>query len=174
MASAASSVRLFLALWPDEGTRSALAGVRDRWSWPPGASPTPSERLHMTLHFLGPVAVDRLAALSAALASVDPVGNFTLEIGRAELWPAGIAVVCPLSTPQALLRLHAGLADAIGKLALPVDERPFRAHVTLARRASRAVPPADGPAVPWKVRNGFALVHSVPGGQGYRVLQAFR
>ena len=166
--------RLFLALWPDDEVRGGLAAWRDLWSWPSGASPTRTERLHMTLHFIGQVGDDRLAGLCEALSRTGPIPEFTLELGRAELWPHGIAVVCPVSAPAALLQLHARLGATLGLLGLPVEERPLRAHVTLARRAQRAVLPMEGPSLRWHVRNGFALVQSMPGGRGYQVLRTFR
>lgn len=163
--------RLFLALWPDAAARAALAGWRDHWTWPAGAVPTPTANLHLTLHFLGPVAVDRLPQLEAALAL--PAEPFALEFGRAELWPGGTAVVCPLAAPEPMLRLREALAVVLRRLALPVEERAFRPHVTLARKARHAAVPADGPALAWRVANGFALVQSLPAGQDYRVLRRF-
>lgn len=163
--------RLFLALWPDAAARRGLAAWRDRWSWPSGAVPTPAANLHLTLHFLGPVAIGRLPDLaSAAAMRPEP---FTLDFGRAELWPGGIAVVCPLAAPEPLLRLQTALALVLRRLGLPVEERAFRPHVTLARKAPHAAVPPDGPAVAWHVASGFVLVQSMPAGQGYRVLQRF-
>ena len=52
---AGGTSRLFLALWPDDGTREALAGCRDAWAWDAHAVPERTERLHLTLHFLGAV-----------------------------------------------------------------------------------------------------------------------
>lgn len=172
LATADPAPRLFLALWPDDDTRRALAQWRDSWSWPLGAAPTRTERLHLTLHFIGSVAAERVDGLCAALAR--PCSEFTLEFGHAELWPHGIAVVCPHSTPAALLQLHADLGAALRQLSLPVDDRPLRAHVTLARRAQRATLPAAGPAFEWLMKEGFALVQSMRGDAGYRVLQRFR
>jgi 2'-5' RNA ligase len=163
--------RLFLALWPDDAARQCLAAWRDQWSWPAGASPTRTERLHMTLHFIGPVPADCIGPLCAALPSQVP--EMVLEFGRAELWRGGIATACPLQTPDALLHLHAQLGDVLRAQALPVEERAFRAHVTLARRAQGAGVPTGGPPFEWVVGNGLALVESLPGGQGYRVLGRF-
>lgn len=127
----------------------------------------------MTLHFLGPVAAHRIDPLGAALVQTGPSDAFTLEFGSPQLWPRGTAVTCPWSTPAALLRLWASLGEALRTAGLPIEQCPFRPHVTLARRAYRARLPPEGPAVQWDVRDGFALVQSLPGGQGYRVLQRF-
>jgi 2'-5' RNA ligase len=169
----APAPRLFLALWPDDGARKGLADWRDRWTWPPGAAPTRTANLHLTLHFLGPVALDRLEALRTDLSQEAAVTPFALDFGRAELWPQGIAVVCPLATPPSLAALHARLAQRLRGLALPVDERPFKPHVTMARKAGHAALPPGGPALSWQVLNGFALVQSTSAGQDYTVLKRF-
>jgi 2'-5' RNA ligase len=165
--------RLFLALWPDDAARQGLADWRDRWAWPAGAAPTRTDNLHLTLHFLGAAAANRVEALRTALSHQAAAAPFTLEFGRAELWPGGIAVVCPLATPAALAGLHAQLAQLLHGLELPVEERPFKPHVTVARKARQAVLPPGGPALSWHVVSGFALVQSTPAGQAYRVLHRF-
>lgn len=162
--------RLFIALWPDAGVRDAL----QRWqaAWGPAlvsASPVRPERLHLTLHFLGDVAVDRLPALMAALAL--PLTPFELRFGHTEMWPHGVAVLRPDPVPEELLQLHGALRTALQALALRTENRPFRPHVTLARRAGGATPPSLGPALRWPVR-GHALVMSETGpAGGYRVLK---
>lgn len=171
MASAPPAPRLFLALWPDDAARKGLARWRDRWAWPSDATPTRTDKLHLTLHFIGAVPADRLEALAAALPGAAAADAFTLEFGRPELWQGGLAVVCPLATPEPLRLLHSRLATALRGLTLPLEERPFRPHVTLARKARQATVPADGPQLEWHVGGGFALVQSMPAGQGYRILQ---
>jgi 2'-5' RNA ligase len=55
--------------------------------------------------------------------------------------------------------LHQRLGDALAGQGLPVEERTYRPHVTLARRASAAIAPIDNPGVAWPVQD-FALVAS--------------
>ena len=131
----------------------------------------PTERLHLTLHFIGPVAGERVAELAEALDVPSP--GFELAFGRAERWHRGLAVLRPLAVPPALAALHATLADRLRACGLPVEDRPFRAHVTMARDAPGARPPAAGPALRWRVR-GHALVESRPGRDGgYVVLRRY-
>jgi 2'-5' RNA ligase len=70
--------------------------------------------------------------------------------------------------PQPLSDLHRALGDALERVGLPREDRTFRPHVTLARRA-QGTTPAPGPAARWRVRD-YALVESA---QGYRVLHRF-
>ena len=131
----------------------------------------PTERLHLTLHFIGPVARERVPAVADAFDV--PAARFDLAFGDAERWRHGLAVLRPLALPPALSALHAALAERLRASALPVEARPFRAHVTMARDAPGAVPPAAGPALRWRGR-GHALVESRPGRDGgYVVLRRY-
>ncbi|MFL6673296.1 MAG: RNA 2',3'-cyclic phosphodiesterase [Massilia sp.] len=171
MGGKGASTRLFLALWPDPAVRAALAGWRDAWAWPRGASPVRDDKLHMTLHFLGNLPGERVPELVQGLAV--PFSPFRLDLGHAKLWPHGIAVLEPHMEPDELLQLHATLAQALAGLGLVPEERKFRPHVTLARRAVNAAPPADGPPISWDIQ-GYALVESRPGnGGGYTVLKTY-
>lgn len=169
--NAAAQARLFLALWPDAGVRRLLARHRDGWQWHGGAGGRPTavvrtDKLHLTLHFIGNVARERLPQLQAGLAV--PCTGFELAFGQPALWPRGIAVIEPLTVPGALPALHAALADALHRLGLPTEARPFRPHVTLARHAQQAGVPTQAPAIAWRI-DGYALVESRTDG-AYQVL----
>lgn len=163
------SLRLFLALWPDDAVRAQLRAWRDLWAWPRGAAPVDTAKLHLTLHFLGSVPSGQLPALLDGFAL--PFSPFELQLGRPELWHNGIAVLAPHAVPQALLDLHAGLSQSLQDLGLRAEERAYRPHVTMARRAREAVVPQDGPEIVWKA-DRYALVESRPG-VGYTVLRDY-
>lgn len=163
-----SATRLFLALWPDPGVRHLLLQWRDAWTWPKGASPVHADKLHLTLHFLGATPDERLPELLDGLAV--PFEPFRLALHRAALWHNGIAVLEPDATPPALAALHARLSDALVALGLQPEARRYRPHATMARRATGATVPQDGPPVFWDVR-GYALVESRNG--VYTVLREY-
>lgn len=163
--------RLFVAIWPDAPVRDALAAWQRAWTWPPSAALVPSERLHLTLHFLGNVPVEQLPALTERLRV--PFEPFELHFGRGEVWPGGTAVLRPDHAPPALLGLHGQLAAALAALGRPVESRRYKAHVTLARRAVGAMPPAVQPKFGWRAEAGFVLVRSLPDRGGYEVLERF-
>ena len=164
-------LRLFVALWPDPPTREAVAQWQRAWTWPHGAALVPAERLHLTLHFLGNVPVQRLAGVTDGLKA--PFEPFFLEFGWPDVWPNGVAVLRPVLMPACLLRLHETLSQRVADLGLPVDDRPFQPHLTLARRAMGAQPPPHGPRLRWEADQGYVLALSLPGGAGYEVLERF-
>lgn len=163
----ADPARLFIALWPSTAEQAALARWIRGGHWPAGAALVRPERLHLTLHFLGPVARARLPQLLHGLTTHAAAPVPAVVFGAPALWPRGLAVLTVAASP-ALAGLQARLGHWLQALGLPTERRPFRPHVTLARRASGAHCP-DGPAPPtWQPR-GPVLVETRPDG-GYRVL----
>jgi 2'-5' RNA ligase len=163
---AGAARRLFMALWPDARVRAALAARRDTWEWPRGAALVRADKLHVTLHFLGTVPGDRIEAVRTGIEL--PLEAFELTLLEPRVWPGGIAVL-EADTPPELLDLHVRLALAIDALGLPVEQRPFRPHVTFARKARGALPGGATP-VRWPVRD-YALV--VSAGAEYAVMQRY-
>ena len=163
--------RLFLALWPTPGLRNKLLAWRDAFDWPAGAALVAPDKLHLTLHFIGPVARERIDAVGAGIALA--TGSFELRFGRAELWPGGIVVLRPLASPDGLLALHRRLGEAVRALGLPTETRPYRPHVTVARKADGAALRFEPEPLRWRVRS-HVLVESRPGrGGGYVVLRRY-
>ncbi len=161
--------RIFIALLPNGAVREEIAALRDRWTWPRRATPVKTSRLHVTLHFIGEMQAEPLAALTEAMDV--PFEPFVLRLSKPTVWPHGIAVLEPDAIAPPLLALHASLARVLRDLNLPVDARPFRPHITLARRANGATLPTAGCDIVWPV-DGYALMSSAPSLDGaYTVLR---
>lgn len=165
------SARLFLALWPDDPLRRALGA----WVTPGlaggGTKPVAHERLHLTLHFMARVPIDRLPALCAALQV--PFSPFELRFSRCEPWPGGLLVAPPDKLPPALAGLHAELGDELRRLAVPVEARGYRPHITLARRFA-GPPPCPAPApLSWDVGSYALVLSRAHEGGGYEVLHFY-
>jgi 2'-5' RNA ligase len=164
-------VRLFLALWPDDATRAAIAAWQRDWAWAPEAALVPAERFHLTLHFIGNVAREKLPRLGSGLKVA--FAPFDFELRRGEVWPNSVAVLQPDRAAPEMERLQEDLAGALRRLELPVESRPFRPHVTLARRARGAVPPPEHAGVRWRANLGYVLAQSLPAGGGYEFVERF-
>jgi 2'-5' RNA ligase len=149
--------RLFVAVPLGEEARSSIAQlVEDVQSSAEAAARAQRsavrwvrmDGLHVTLRFLGPTEETRVPALAsivdAVAASVDPFsvsirgsGAFPSPRRPRTLWlgiDQGATELAALATA-----LSAGLAQA----GWPADDRPFRAHLTLARADGRR----EGPTV---------------------------
>jgi 2'-5' RNA ligase len=97
-----------------------------------------TEKLHLTLKFLGDVEAARIEALTRAAArAADGVGRFALTLGEAGSFPAsGNARVIWLGLrdqTNQLAALHARLEEECARENFPRESRPFHPHITLAR-----------------------------------------
>lgn len=159
------TARLFLALWPDEATLAELEKRRDAIAWEAGASIQPTNRLHLTLHFIGQVPRDRIESLREELRV--PGGAIALDLTWLDVWE-DIAVLRPRHLALPLLDLQLDLSTRLKTLGLPVNERTFRPHVTLARKAANATAVLGEP-IRWR-SNGYTLAES---DRGYHVLERY-
>ncbi len=165
------TARMFIALWPGPAERAALCQWRDGVAWPASASPVRSGQLHVTLHFLGSVALEDIPKLANGVAV--PFDPFELKFGHRELWHGSVAVLAPDPVPAPLLALHASLGNALVRLGMTPEARPYRPHVTLGRRAGSLVETIQGPPIRWQV-DGYALIQSKIGdGSEYGIVQAY-
>ena len=152
------SARLFTGLWPDDALRAAIVAQRERWTLSNSAQCVRPERLHMTLHFIGDVARDRVEALRAALRDV-PVEPMDFVLDASALWRRDVASLRPRRVPAALPRLHEAVGAALVAQGIEIERREWRPHVTLARRAGDATAPPEPFSLRWRP-DGFVLVES--------------
>ena len=124
---------LFYALWPDDATRAALEKLQTHVH----GRLTRPQNLHLTLAFLGsqpeallPVLRSILTHLNAETMdlSIDHLGYFSKN---------HIAWAGMQKTPSALSNLHNVLMQELSRKGIPSEVgKPFRPHITLARRAN--------------------------------------
>ena len=132
-------IRLFVAIELPEDVRRRVAALA---GGVPSARWVAAENLHLTLRFIGEVSEDRLADITAALATVkgvpfsmnlSGVGHFESRRRVRTLW-VGIE-------PNAELEaLYGRVESALVRAGLEPEGRKFSAHVTVARL--KAVPAA--------------------------------
>ena len=163
-------MRLFFALWPDDAVRAQLATVAASIAARTRGRGVPAAKLHLTLSFLGEIAEERLdtaidAANSARGAPFELVLDSTGSFRAARVAWAGLSTM-----PPALVRLQASLDQELRSREFVLDQRPFAAHATLARKIVTALPREPMAPIGWNVRD-FVLVRSETGRGNYTVLQ---
>lgn len=167
-----STKRIFFALWPDDRQRDRL---RDHIS--PLAKLVEGQAVyrgnwHVTTAFIGEFPEARIAELLARAADI-AVEPFRLRFDRVEFWPRPkVASLVAPTVPSELQRLVEAHCALLGEFGVRVEERTYRPHITVVRRArpfetQRLAQPA---VVEW---SGFELIESVsqPGGVSYRLLK---
>lgn len=163
--------RVFFALWPDEETRRGLVRAARSAVRRSGGRPTTPGNLHVTLAFLGPLTEVYLARARQIPPLASPA--FELILDRLGFWPGSRALwIAPSRVPSAVVALEAALWDRLVAAGFERERRPYRPHVTVARKAKEVE--ASFPAVVWHV-DELALVESKPGGRHpiYTVLQVW-
>jgi 2'-5' RNA ligase len=174
MTSTAPTQRLFFALWPPtELSRELhrLAGDPPRGATSRLVAP---ENIHLTLAFLGSIDASfrECAERTASAVRIEP---FTLILEQLGCWPkSGILWVGPGATPEPLLKLVQVLTLGLGECGYQVEERPFAAHLTLARKARPCQPSHSIECHPWEI-NQFHLVQSRTHADGahYEILRSW-
>jgi RNA 2',3'-cyclic 3'-phosphodiesterase len=183
--------RLFLALWPQEAERNALADATFEAVRAGGGRPVPARNLHVTLIFLGSVPERRIqdvASVARRVAAAFPssAAPLLLTFDHIEYWRKP-QVLCALADGQAA-QVHA-LAEALTKEAAGAGLNPdlktsqwvgdltiveFQPHVTLARKVKRRIAQTPIPPVTWSCGD-FALIRSqtLPTGSVYTVLERY-
>ena len=132
--TAAARQRLFFALWPDGDTQSALAQLAKARLRSGSGRLIVAQNLHMTLAFLGPVDAGMRKCAERAAASLRAPA-FELEFRRLGYWPRPrVLWSAPERTPEGLTMLESTLRNALAACGHEPESRPFRAHITLARK----------------------------------------
>ena len=172
--------RLFFALWPTEEERRALSAASAAVVAASGGRAVPEQNLHVTLVFLGQVLVSRTTELAALARRVAAGGAHTamplaLQFEKLAYWREP-QILCAQTTDAAApaAALAAALQGAAGAAGFLPDLKPFRAHVTVARKVVRAPASTGLPNVRWTCA-AFALVqsHTSAAGSIYSVLDSY-
>lgn len=129
-----TSLRLFMALWPDKATCHALTA----WQSVLSGRKVPPENLHMTLVFLGAQPQNRIPELASLINSLPPQAiHLTLDT-QGYFTRSKIAWAGTSKPPETLMQLCQTLTTSLPDNILPPGSPlPFRPHITLARQSSR-------------------------------------
>jgi 2'-5' RNA ligase len=155
----APTTRLFFAVMPDASSRERLSALSEETARVTGGRASVADTLHLTVVFVGSVDDAAVPAIRDAgdamrwerfTVSLDTLGSFAR---------AGIAWAAPLRTPAALERIHGDLVSALAARGVETEARPYRPHVTLARRCVAAVDAPIDPPIAWSV-DGVVLMSS--------------
>ena len=167
--------RLFFALWPDVDAQRAITQCTAESVAGSGGNPVRLENLHMTVAFLHSVDVSLLPCISRAARQVarQPLNLTLSSVGH---WQrSGILWLAPDLQGGASAGALAGeLWNALSDCGFTPERRPFRPHVTLARKVSAPLVQTVIRPVMWDVGD-LVLVESTNAGSHtrYEVLHRF-
>ena len=171
-------MRLFCALVVPDALRDEIAATANELRRARGGAFVRPASYHVTLAFIGevdPVCANRAAgALARACRDAEPF----------ELQPASLGSFGPRSNAtlwvgfrdeSAAAKLARALRSELALADVPFDEKPFRAHVTIARHVNlerKGAIPGPGLAAPFRIETA-ALYESEldPQGARYRIVE---
>lgn len=163
-------MRLFFALWPDESVRERLSKVAA--GLPRGSGRCiRRDNLHLTLAFLGSVSEPAVTELQRRMAGVRQ-RPFSLVFDHLGWFRrTGVIWLASSRVPAALTDLVGCLRASARDCQIQVDDRPFRPHLTLTRKARAYPGRLEFEPIRWDI-DEFCLIHSEtrPQGAEYRVL----
>ena len=185
--SAPPLIRVFIAVELDAAVRAALSRAQAKLkragahvSW------VPEDNLHISLAFLGDVDVSTVDVLSGAIngisaarnpfqCSVENLGTFGKPSSPRVIW-AGVG------QNDALSDLQRHVSECVQEASIPLEDRPYTAHVTLGRvRSARgksrlvdAMSPMGSVSFGTLTVSRVVIMRSILGDSGatYRVLRA--
>jgi 2'-5' RNA ligase len=165
--------RLFFALWPPLELSRELYSVAGR-VLEGGGRRVPPENIHLTLTFLGSVQAPFLQCAEQVAAAIR-TGSFMLTLEQIGCWPkSGILWAGPRETSESLSRLVRELNTGLVSCGFVPEERPYAAHLTLARKSRRFDKNLSIEPLVWDVRR-FSLVQSVTHAEGahYEIIRSW-
>jgi len=146
--------RVFFAVWPDPEVRGALERLaKDCAARTGGRAPAPAN-LHVTLAFIGNVDACRVVTVREIGSTVSAAtAPFSLVLDRIGAFhKQEIAWLGCSRVNEATQGLADGLSSQLSSAGFEREARPFRPHVTLARRArTRALDGALAKPIVWNI-----------------------
>lgn len=170
-----ASRRVFLALWPDSDTRQAIQNYQQQLRQHKvlqSATPVAAQNLHMTLHFIGPVSEVVIECLTALLADIE-CPSFDMKLDHIGRFPKPKILWLGLeSIPEALDKLVKRTQQCVLQCVDSYEQKSFRPHITLFRKARYDKAAVDFNALEWRA-DRFVLVESKTWAEGveYRIIK---
>jgi 2'-5' RNA ligase len=138
-------VRSFIAIELPDELKQGLAQLQsrlklDKQPWVKWVDPY---SIHLTLKFLGSVAVDRISEITKAMEeSAQGIPSFHLEVKDLGVFPnlrrVQVAWVGISGDVDKLGQLQQGIESNLAHIGFAPESRPFTPHLTLARLRDRA------------------------------------
>jgi 2'-5' RNA ligase len=154
--------RVFFALWPDAAAAARLHALAQEQHQRLNGRVSREDSLHCTLVFIGNIDAGRLPDLQAAAAGIQ-LSGFRLTFDQAGCWRHNqIAYLGMRQIPEALQHLQSLLVKRLKSAGFNTEQREYRPHLTLLRKAECTRATKENPAtepVGWAVRD-FVLVRS--------------
>ena len=130
-------MRLFTAIDIPDGIKLRLSALLDRLRPLAKLAWSPVENLHVTTKFIGEWPEERLEQVRHCLAAVPSPGSFEIAVRGLGWFPNGRnprVLWAGIGVGEGLHTLALDTERCLAVLGVPVEDRDFHPHLTLARR----------------------------------------
>jgi len=166
--------RLFLALWPDEQVVRKINQHAIKYFSACRGRILHKKNWHITLAYFGASDSDTQTCIEEQAEKIK-AQPFELSLSECGYWkkPA-VAWLAPSSIPDALKQLANDVQQNLVPCGYEAEDRDYRPHITLVRKAKRVPSTSEIQPIPWYVEK-FCLVESItsPEGANYQVLKSW-
>jgi RNA 2',3'-cyclic 3'-phosphodiesterase len=152
------TMRVFFAIKPDETALKQLSHLAKQLTLTSGGQITKKANIHLTLAFLGEVAIDRLTTLRSVAKGVTAT-TFDFTFDEIRYWKHNQIIYAGTSTcTPKLLTLVNNLRNTLSTNSFVFDSRAYKPHITLARKvkSGRMLPDLVTP-ISWRVAEWFLM-----------------
>jgi len=168
--------RLFIALCPDDNLRQGIVDLTGLQHITDFGRRIPIDNIHITVVFLGQL--DKPARACIEQAAGDVRGkSFELILDRLGYWSRPqILWLAPSHIPPELNSLCEAMKARFIKCGVTLDKRPYKPHLTLARKVKKPPPGIKIEPLSWHVKQ-YSLMESLPspgGGVNYQELACWQ
>ena len=159
------SIRVFFAIFPNKFVQTQLAHQAELLESICGGRKVKMQHIHLTLLFLGNVAVHQIETLRQAMKNVS-AKEFEFNLEEICYWKQNkIFYIQPKQFPIELFSLVDSLRDTLSAAGFLFDKRTYKPHITLIRKATHPVKINLNNSIKWHV-NKWSLIQSKQTGSG--------
>ncbi|WMJ08394.1 RNA 2',3'-cyclic phosphodiesterase [Nitrosomonas sp. sh817] len=159
------SRRIFFAAFPNKMTQKKLIREAEEIQAMCGGRVIKAHHVHLTLLFLGDTNMDRIDTLLETMKKIS-VKRFELELNKISYWKHNQIVFAGASHyPDELFVLVESLKNSLTEAGFLFDNRNYKPHITLIRKAFRPIDNQPMKPVLWSIGQ-WHLVQSKSGPEG--------
>lgn len=150
-------IRVFFAIFPDKSVQAQLAHQAKQLESSCGGSIVKIQQIHLTLLFLGNIAIHRLGTLQQAMKNIS-AEKFEFKLEEICYWKHNQIVYSQAKQfPVTLFTLVDTLRNALSEAGFLIETRTYKPHVTLIRKATHVAKINLDTPVIWHVNEWFLI-----------------
>lgn len=153
----AKPVRVFFAIFPDKFVQTQLVRQAEQLMLICGGNPVRAQQIHLTLLFLGNVAIHQIEVLQQAMKSIH-AKKFEFKLEEICYWKKNQIVYGQAKQfPIELLILVDSLRIVLSETGFSIEKRIYKPHVTLIRKAIHSTKINLDTPIIWHVNKWFLM-----------------